>query len=190
MKTNNLWIILIAVILCSCEKNDTADGKLSKNPPDMPKSVNYDLNDDSIDDIKIEYSLYTWDGINSSGDAIYGSLKPLNGCSVLLKQNDYTLFNKPNDIININANEPYYWEKNSNPDLVSILNSSENDYLWPNEWRIESDMTLDSYYLGVKINTNNNIHIGWIKLKINKSTGAINILDKKFTTEEFIVIGK
>ena len=190
MKTNYLWIILIAFILCSCEKNDNSDENLSKNPPKIPEAVNYDLNDDSIDDIKIEYSWFTWDGINSSGDGISGSLEPLNESSVLLKQHDYTLFSKLNDTIKINTNDPYYWAKYLTPDLVSISTSSINDYLWPNEWEIKSNMTLDSYYLGIKINNNNSNLIGWIKIRIDKSTGDIQILDKKFTSEELIVIGK
>lgn len=186
MKTSYLCIVSIAFILCSCEK----DENLSNNPLNMPKAVKYDLNDDSIDDIIIEYSLYEWDGTNSSGSGIAGSLQTLNGNSVLLKQNDYTLFNRLNDTIKINTKEPYYWAKDSNPFLVSISNSSDNDYLWPSEWKIQSNLNLDSYYLGIMITNDNNNQIGWIKMEINKSSGKIQISDKNFSSEEFIVIGK
>jgi len=177
-------------MLCSCKKDDNSDGNLSKNPPKTPEPVNYDLNDDSVDDIKIEYSWFTWDGINCSGEGISGSLEPLSGSSVLSKRNDYTLFNKLNDTIKINTNEPYYWEKYSNSVLITIMNSTENDYLWQNEWSVRSGMTLDTYYLGIKLNVNDNNLVGWIRIKINKLTGGIQVLEKKFTTEEFIVVGK
>ncbi len=192
MRTNYLWILLTTFIIYSCEKDDNSNENLSKNPPETPEAVSYDLDDDSVNDIKIEYRQFTWDGINSSGDGISGLIEPLNESSILQKQNEYTLFNKLNDTIRINTTEPYYWEKYLDPDLVSISNSSVNDYLWPIEWKIQSNLNLDldSYYLGIMINNSNSNLIGWIKITINKSTGDIQILDKKFTAEEFIVIGK
>ncbi|MFB6344073.1 hypothetical protein ACE1ET_20310 [Saccharicrinis sp. FJH62] len=190
MKTKYIWIIFTTFIICSCEKDDNSNENLSKNPPETPEAVSYDLNDDSVNDIKIEYRWFTWDGINSSGDGISGLIEPLNESSILLKQNEYTLFNKLNDTIRINTTEPYYWEKYLAPAFVSISNSSVNDYLWPSEWKIQSNLNLDSYYLGIVINNSNNNLIGWIKITINKSTGDVQILDKKFTTEEFIVIEK
>lgn len=190
MKINFLLIPIFVFALFSCEKDDQSNDNLSKKTPEPPKAVKYDLNDDSVDDINIDYSWFTWDGINSSGGGISGLIEPLNESSVLLKRNEYTLFSESNDTIRINTNEPYYWEKYLDPDLVSISNSSVNDYLWPNEWKIKSNKTMDFYYVGIKIEIDNSNMIGWIKIKIDKSTGNIMILDKKFTTEEYIVIGK
>lgn len=186
MKSNFLWIILIALAFCSCEKDDNSNENLSKNPPQIPEAINYDLNDDSVDDIRIEYSWFTWDGINSSGDGISGEVKPLNDCSILFKHKEYSLFIEFNDTIKANINEPYYWEKYLSRDLVSISNSSDNEYLWPNEWIIQSGLSLDFYYLGLEINN----LIGWIKVEVDKSTGTIQVVDKKFTTAEFILVGK
>ena len=186
MKTYYFMIIFVAFCLFSCEKEDKSNDDLSinppdlsKNPPETPDAMNFDLNDDSVDDIKIEYRWIAWDGINSSGYIISGTIEPLNKSSILLKRDKNPLFNELNDTIRFNTNEPYYWEKYLHQSIVSISNSSVNDYLWPNEWRIHSNMTMDSYYLGIRINNNSQL-VGWIQIQIDKSTGAIQILNKKF----------
>ncbi len=188
MKTNYLLLLFVPFILFGCEDEESND-VFSKNPPETPEAVNYDLNDDSANDIKVDYRWFTWDGIKSSGDGIYGLIEPLNESSILLKRNVYTLFNELNDTIRLSPNEPYYWEKYLLP-VVSILNSSVDNYLWPKAWKIQSNKTVDSYYLGIKMNKNNTPLVGWIQLKIDTSTGAIQILDKRFTTEDYIVIEK
>lgn len=185
MKKKQLWILLTIFIFCSCVKDD----KLSENPPEIPESVNYDLNDDSVDDIRIRYSLFTWFGTNINGEGISGGLETLNGSSVLSKRYGYTLFNKLNDTIRIEPSDPYYWGEDSYSLLVKNYNYTYGD-LWPNEWEIMSDMILDNYYLGIKLKVCDSILLGWIRIKINKFTGGIHVLEKKFTTEEYIVIGK
>lgn len=189
MKKYYLSSILICFVLFSCEKDETNDN-MSEYPPILPETVYYDFNGDSINDFYIAYRWFTWDGYNCSGDAISGLIEPLNENSILLKQNEYTLFNMLNDTIRLNPDEPYYWEKYLPPHLVTISNSSVNGYLWPKDWRILSNKTLDSYYLGVTINENNHQLVGWIKLKIYKSSGSIQIIDKKYSSEGYIVIDK
>lgn len=192
MKTNYLLILIIISILYSCEKDNKSNdlNRVLSEAPEVPKAMNCDLNGDSFNDIKVEYYWFTWDGVNCSGDGVSGTIKPFNGSSILLKRNEYALFNKLNDTINVNVSEPYYWEKYINTNLVAISNSSVNAYLWPDEWKVQSNMSLDSYYLGVKIDKGTSTQLGWIKIKINKSTGEIEIIDKKFVTSEYIVIGK
>jgi hypothetical protein len=190
MKTNLIFTPILLLTLFSCEMTNQSFDNYSKIPPKIPNAVKYDLNDDSVDDINIDYRSFTWDGINCAGNGISGVIEPLNQCSILLKYNEYILFNELNDTIRVNTNEPYYWEKYLSSDMVSISSSSFNDYLWQNEWRIHSNKTMDYYYLGIKIANENINMIGWIKMKIDKSTGVIKILNKKFSTEEYIVIGK
>lgn len=186
MKPIYLLIFFIIFSLYSCEKDEKSDS-LSKTPPKLPAATNYDLNDDSINDIRIEYGYFTWDGLQSSGDGIAGSIKPLNGSSILQKHDNLPLFNTINETISISTNEPFYWETILVFPLVRLL--TEDNY-WPNVWKISSNMTMDFYYLGITINKNNSNLLGWIKIKIDKSNGYIQIVDKKFTTESFIVIGK
>lgn len=190
MKNNYLLILCMASMLYGCKKDEQSSVTLSADPPKMPATATYDLNNDSSDDIKIEYRGFTWDGYRSSGDGISGLIEPLNETALWLKRDDYTLFAKVNDTIKLSPKEPYYWEKYSNPDLVSISNSSANNYLWPNRWIIMSNMTLDAYYVGIKLSKNDGNLLGWIKMTIDQSTGGIRIVDKKFTRNEYIVIGK
>lgn len=194
MKSKYLLIIFAGFVLFNCEKEHQLNGDIRKNPPNIPESVNYDLNDDTIDDIMIVHRWYIWDGFNSSGDRISGEgisglIETLNGSSIFEKWLECIFFLKQNDTIRLNLNEPFFWNNTNYPILVSIENSPENDYLWPNEWEIICNMNLDSHYLGIKIENNNVQLIGWIQLTIDKATGAIQLLDRKFTTEEFIVVG-
>lgn len=185
MKTIKLLLSIIIFMAYSCEKDDKSNNQLSKIPR-APASVNVDLNGDSLDDIKMEYRMFLWDGVNSSGEGVEGSIEPLNGNSVLQKQNDYSLFNTLGDTIRKNTTEPYYWQMNTSIRVVSI--STREDFSLPDEWEIKSAMNLNYYYLGIRINTNGVDEIGWIKIKINKTNGDIHIVDKKFTTSERIVI--
>ncbi|TCO06956.1 hypothetical protein [Natronoflexus pectinivorans] len=196
MKTYCFWIVFVTFSLTSCEKDDNSFENLSENPLKLLEEVAYyDLNDDSVNDIKIVYDLFTWFGINSSdewitGEGISGRLRSLNGSSVLQNRNSYTLFNKLYDTIKIEVSEPYYWDEHACLSLISIRSSNESDNLWENEWSIRSDMIFDYYYLAVKLNVNDSNLIGWLEIKFNKLTGGIQILESKFTTKAHIVIGK
>jgi hypothetical protein len=178
-------ILIFVFILLGCTKDDHPD----KNPPKTPSTKYYDLNGDSVNDIKIAYTWFTWDGVNSSGNMISGMIVPLNGNSILLKRDELTLFNKVNDTIRTDINEPYYWEMHTHPELVRIMNSSDDGHSWPQKWGIRSSITMSSYYLGIKINAPSQ-QIGWIQLNIDQSTGDIALLNKKFTANEFTIIGK
>jgi hypothetical protein len=189
MKTYYFLLLFLVITLLSCEK-DKQDEELSKNPPETPEAISYDLNNDAVNDIKVYYSSFTWDGFNCSGDGISGLIETLNDNAVLMQQNEYRLFNQFKDTLRINAAGPYYWEEYIRLALVSITNSSVNGYLWPKEWSIQSKPIQDSYYLGIIIKENNTPLIGWLKLKLDQSSGSIKIVDKKFTSENFIVIDR
>ena len=152
--------------------------------------MRYDLNGDSEDDIAIEYRLFTWDGVGCSGDGYGGIVVPLNQNEILLNQNEKPLFIRLNDIIYKDVTEPLYWEKDVPPYVVSISNSSLNNYLWPNEWNIQSNYNQYTYYLGLIINKGDVQQLGWIKLSIDRFTGQILIVDKTFTTNGSIEVDR
>lgn len=183
-----LFFLLLTVLACKKDNINKTNEELSKNPPEMPAVASYDLNNDSIDDVKIEYKLFTWDGSNASGDGIDGTITTLNDNEVLLKRNEYTLFSQLNDILRINPIEPNYWTAHASPHLVSI--SSSIGYLWPKTWAISSNKAQDSYYIGIKILKENIPSLGWLKLEIDSSTGSVKIVDKQFTPEHFIIIDR
>lgn len=184
MKTCFL-IVVLGVALWGCKKDETLD----HNIPERPEKVTYDLDGDAIDDITIEYINFTWDGINSSGMGLSGTVYPLNGASVLSKSNEPTLFIKINDTIKMNMNPPFHWETNRHKDLVTISDLWKDSEHWP-AWHIHSPEIMKLYFLGIKINTNDTPKIGWIQLQIDESTGAIKLTAKKFTTTEYIIAGK
>jgi hypothetical protein len=180
-----LFIFTVALVLSGCQK----DNSLSKDAPELPQTSVYDLNGDSVEDIKIEYLRMTWDGVNASGDLISGMLVPLNGSSILLKKDEPALFSKSNDTIKTESEEPLYWEKNLHPHLVTVSNSSENGFLWPNKWSIYSNLVLKTYFFGIKTSNNDKL-LGWVEVKIDVTTGAVRIINKKFTSDSYIIVGK
>ncbi|MCX6223111.1 MAG: hypothetical protein NTZ69_19280 [Bacteroidia bacterium] len=186
MKTLYSLIICLFLIPYSCKKSDD----LGTNPPKTPEMVMYDFNDDLVNDFSVKYTQVTWDGLNDCGDGIHGEITQLNQNPILKKLNDYSLFLQLNDTIKSDVSLPEYWEKYSGAGLVFISNSSKNNHLWQNEWGISSKNLQDTYYLGISINKNGSQLIGWLKLKIDKSSGRIQIADKKFTSGNFIVIDR
>lgn len=189
-----LLLIIFIAFFSSCEK----DEDFVKKSLELPERTYNDLDDDSIIDITIYYNRF-WslrlNGSGADGEGIVGSLEPLNNCSILKKEYGLTFFNKVGDVIrrepgryfwaptDLEDTARYYW------DAVSIY-SSYDDETWPDEWSIESDLDLDYYYMGIRITDESNDQIGWIKLDIDKSTGIINIIDKRFTTDDSIVISE
>ena len=185
MKAYYVITISSVLLLYSCKKDDN----LSKTPPQIPQAVEYDFNDDAIHDFMIEYRWFTWDGINSSGDGISGIISPLHQNLILRKRNEPAFFNQLHDTIQKDVEEPLYWE-NFQADLVSISNSSANNYLWPNAWGVHTTDSQDQYYLGITIKENENFLIGWLKFNIDKSTGTIQITDKKLSSGNIVIIDK
>ncbi len=153
----------------------------------MPANITFDLNHDGIDDISIEYSSFTWDGRNTSGNGIDGKLAPLNGSSILAINNEATLFLEKNDIVPREVELPLDWT-NSERDLVSVQTSYENGQKWPDEWDVNRKNSMCDY-LGVLIQKDKPF-VGWVKIKINISSGEVLIIDKEFTSGEYIVIDR
>jgi len=193
-----LGLIIFIAVFSSCEKDEDPE----KIPLDLPETVKFDLNDDSIDDITIDYYRFWSSGLNGPevvGEGIMGYVEPLNNCLILKEVNGLALFNKLGDVI---EKEPFVWYSwefpipwdeepedgiNYSWEVVSIY-SSYVDESWPEEWSINSNLDLEYYYMGIRITDETSDQIGWIKLDIDKSTGIIHIVDKRFTTEESIVI--
>ena len=180
--------LLCLLVFASCE-NDGDEKGMTKTEPQPPPSVNYDLNNDAINDFTISYSMFVWDGIYSSGFGYSGTIKPLNENLLLGKRdaqlNMLTLLSRFNNTISREVSTPFEWNSYQTT-LVSITGSANNT--WPGEWTIQSDTALDFYYLGVKMKENDHFLTGWIKLEINKATGEIKIVNKKLTPNDSIVI--
>jgi hypothetical protein len=183
----NLLILsaLLLLIATGCSKDQADNGN---NPPGTPDPKYYDFDNDGIDDFIIEYIRFTWDGVGASGDGLAGRIVPLNGNLILTNHNEFTLFNEKNDILRIEVEPPLDWIS-FGQDLVMMQNSSENGFLWPDEWAILSREPEISYYLGLIIQREIP-RIGWIKLMIQTSSGNIRITDKEFTKSDHILISR
>lgn len=162
---------------------------LSIVPPETPQPVSYDLDGDSMDDFQVDYSFYTWNGLSGSGDALFGSVKPLNGNMILFKEGVPALFVQANDSIRLTMEEDSLDWGGFPADVVSILTLKEA-YYWPNEWIISSDQVQDFYFLAIKIKNEEDYSAGWIKLQINESDGKIRFAGWKITDSSFIVVGE
>ncbi|MGD2033692.1 MAG: hypothetical protein PVF73_01450 [Bacteroidales bacterium] len=185
MKKILLPLICLLFIAFSCKEKDD----VNNSPPDKPTNIFYDLNDDSGYDFEIRYLLVTTDGLNCSSGGFTGEIVPLNQNAILLKQNEYSMFNQLNDTIRNTVSEPLFWEYTQRP-LVSIIQSCTYDHEWPAEWSISSESEAGPYYLAVKMNDIEGQKLGWIQLDIDASSGMINIIDYNFTQEDYIVIDK
>ena len=183
---------LILFLHNSCRKSTSEINgnipKQTKTQPTIPQTVDFDFNDDQIYDFEIEYSNFTWDGINCSGDGISGNFKPLNQNTILLRTNERTLFLQYNDTIKNTAENPSYWD-NFRACVVSISTLPDGN-LWPIEWSVQSNQNQQVYYLGIKVVVKSGYSIGWLKLQVDKTSGIVEIKDKKITNASFIIVGK
>ncbi|MCB0688572.1 MAG: hypothetical protein KDC53_18670 [Saprospiraceae bacterium] len=185
MRSNALSLLLVFnLLVLSCVK----DEQLSQSPPITPEILSFDLNEDASDDIMFDYSWSIADGPDDSWEIIYRTVKPLNGTFILMNPGDDLLSLQRHDTVRANPGDTYLWKKNRTANLLSISNGPNKNSLWANKWDVESNLDLDNYYLGIKLNDGTDQLIGWIKLSLDRSTAEVQILDKKFTSEAFIVI--
>jgi hypothetical protein len=183
----SLVALFLVFAITSCEKDESDGDVLSKTPPAFPTVQNFDFNNDQTPDFKTHYSMWTWDGLNVSGDLVMGELIPLEQNMILLKQNASYLFLQYNDTVRMDAKEPYIW-KSANGGLVTI--STTPGYCWQKNWKACSDKRQNDYYMGVKVKSGGVNLIGWIKLQVDTVSGAVYIKDKLFTDKNIVVVGK
>jgi hypothetical protein len=183
----SLVMLLLVLAITSCTKDEREGDVLSKTPPPFPQVQNFDFNNDQVGDFNSYYSLWTWDGNNVSGDMIIGELIPSDQNTILFKQNTPSLFLQYNDVIKADMSEPYMW-KNDRISLVSI--STTPQYFWSKYWKASASSKQNDYYLGVKIGNGAEKLIGWLKVQVDTTSGAVTIKDRAFTNKDFIVVGK
>lgn len=185
---NTLLAFFLILLLNNCEKDKSEDIGLSKTLPQSPQMTYYDLNDDLVNDFKLEYQIYTWDGINSSGDGISADFQALNQSLILRKADHFSLFLAPGDTIKNVIEPPFYWDEYM-ASLVSISTLTDA-YVWASEWKIHCDQDQDFYYLGIKLRKDNSYSLGWMKLQIDTSNGVVVFVEEKFSNDDYILVGK
>ena len=152
---------------------------------------NVDLNDDGINDATLYYSSGVWDGIGSSGSTL-GAMVSTTGFNTTLYKRDaqlfpHTLFHVTKDTIRRNAPLPQEWN-NMGAHLVEIWQEAGGK--WPKTWTINSEHQSGPYYVALRVRKGNDYLIGWIKVDIDVTSGEVTMIDKAFTSNEFIVIDR
>jgi len=184
-----IYLGLISVsLLVSCEKKkDIEPIQYETIEPVQHETREIDINQDLINDFKISYSGYTWDGIgpNGTGMGIDGYLMPVNNTVILKKLNSESLFSIVNDTIKQQMSQPYSWDS-TKLNLVSIK-TSLNKYV--NPWVPNSAEIKDFYYIAFKISVDDRDILGWMKISIDKYTGLIDVKASQTSEQDFITIG-
>lgn len=156
--------------------------------PSRQETKEFDLNNDLLKDVRIQYSVMTWDGFgpDGTGDLIMGVILPINDTYLLSKEETGSLFSPLKDTLHFQMKNPYTWNVSSH-NLVEI-----RTYLnkWPKEWTVNSNEVSEYYYLAFAKKTDTRNQLGWLKIKIDKSTGLIEIRDTKISDQDFLIIGK
>jgi hypothetical protein len=177
---------LLNVTILSCDKSkDNENNNLS---PITPVVKEFDVNNDLINDFKIQYVTSTWDGIgpNGTGNLIGGEIVQLNNSKILKKLDMGVLFNPLNDTIHFQMNSPYSWESNS----YKLIEIKTENRMWQKEWTVSSKDIKDYYYLAFMTSVNSKVQLHWIKIQFDKSTGQVEIKDTKSSDQDFLIIGK
>lgn len=180
--------LLLIVIGCSKNEEQTEELQLSTEPPEIPQTVNFDINEDGLDDIRFQFGI---DDVATNGTpGYYGSVYPMNGALLMLLSRDdgaYALEPQLNDIIKKEEGTSITWYP-ANWIIMFIDDTLEG--LWPNTWTLGSSRKTNPYYLGIQVKEGETLSLGWLKLEIDMKTGKIELLDYELTSGDFLVINR
>lgn len=177
-----LLILVFTILICFGCDDDQFEAK------DIPDDLEIDLNQDGIVDFQIIYQKLSAsapvDPDPGPYELIRGKLVSQNGNQILKKEEAASiLFLNDINLIQTNLNPPLFWEVNADVNssiIVGIIQNFDRK-TWPEEWNIKNDEIKDSYLVGFKLFSNNNVSsLGFIELSIDNQTGQIEILNIKF----------
>lgn len=189
MKNAIIYSVFLMFVI-GCTKNDTKleEQQFGSEPPKVPKRVEFDLNNDGIDDVSFEFGPN--DLVTDGTVGYYGSVNPLNGSLLLLVIRDdaaYALETQLNDTIRKDESTSLTWYT-SNWLFMDIDDTAEG--LWPTDWFLSSSIKSNPYYVGIQVKENDAFLLGWLKLEIDKTTAVIEIVDYELTSENLLVVDR
>jgi len=168
------------MVMISCERSSEVD----LDPPDFQMNeFTIDIDQDQNADFAVVYRHLATTDFPSSSQSHIGSIVPLNGNQVLYRANIGYLFLEFGDVIRIGMNENGVWMDYS-ADVISI--SIRRGNVDP-AWTIQSNRTSD-FILGFKMTSEGIIKIGWMRLGLDRKTGAISVLDIDVSTSDELLI--
>ena len=168
------FIIVSLLVFTSCSKDE-----INSNSPSIHDTIEIDIDEDGLEDFKIEYSYVDIEPLSLSDGTfgITGSLKPYGNNEILRHRDKKSLFLRNLDEIEESVTEPLNWRNTFSRTIVSIATkNAEGD--WPNKWEINADTSHPTYFLGLKLVNDNMNQLAWIEIEINKKDGTVSIVDK------------
>ncbi len=171
-------ILLFAIVIASCSDDDNSVKpkyvmKLPKNDTSFVDSNN------KIPFGFFYYILETTD-YPSSSQTMFCTVDPMAG-KVLVRNSKALLFAKGDTVLKVNYNAD--WTSYH----ASIAGVSASFHDWNHEWEIWS-VCKDEHYFALLNDINAVTYIAVLKIKIDKNTGVVTVLDKKITHNDKLVI--
>ena len=170
----NYLIALLALSILSftgCSKNES-----NNDLPSIPNSFEIDIDEDGVADYKLQFDQPTIDGPNNPAGLV-GRILSYGENEILQSSEERNLFLRNLDIIEENVAQPLKWESTfSSTTILSITTNTIGE--WPSQWDVNSDMEQSSYFLGLKMISNNNVLLAWLEFTINTNDGNVSIIDK------------
>lgn len=184
-----ILIIVLCLPFIGCDENneETFDNVECENKiiPNRPQSYEIDLNNDLISDIRINYGWVTWDGTDSFGDIITAIVTNSIQNEAIEKEKVQIFTVQTNENINNS------WDESITKDFeIELISISGTNACWHEEWSFINQNIKDPCFLGVKIKTDNDVWIGWLKLNLDLKSGEVKLVESNMSKDSNIIVGK
>jgi len=189
MKIYSYLLIIISTLLCfSCsdQEAEITDEVIidfedfTDEEPVVPEDLQIDLDDDGTAEYVIHFEYVEIDPGNDPNVGFFGikgSIDPIDNHQVLTQRQEGNLFLRNLENIKNTVEEPLRWNTSGLSRQIMILYANK-DGLWPIKWKLNTDESHSTYFLGLKLINDNSTQIGWVELDINRSNGIVEIIDK------------
>jgi len=164
-------VALFVLCLSSCSKTEAV---VTLHP-----TTEIDIDENGTIDYRIRFSEVDIEPITFSGGTfgVAGRLTTVGENEILRKLQEPSLFLRDLDQVEEDVETPLQWRSVFSQTIVSIATATaEGD--WPAEWDVNSDTEHSSYFLGLKLVSDNQFKLGWLAIEIDRSNGVVTVVDK------------
>jgi len=170
-----LTTIVSIAIITSCTNSELPDDPI----PSVHDPIELDVDEDGIDDFTILYGEYDIEPLIAT-DRTFGigaMLRPYGKNEVLVNTTERTLFLRNlNEIAEV-LEDPLSW-RSSFSNIIVFIKTINAEHEWPKKWDISTDHEHTSYFIGLKLVTDNLIQLGWIEIEVDANSGSISLINK------------
>lgn len=144
------------------------------------QKFDFDIDDDGTMDFSINYKMVGPTVQGNTRYSISGGIRALKDyeCLYCSDKSNYQL--RKGDTIYLNQNEDCMW---TDFKLTAVKYNKEEK-----KWNTLNKKDPTIQYFAIKNIQNNRVKLGWIKLKFDVCTGKFEVIGKKFTKSNFIII--